>query len=378
MREPRLQFRRLALLAAVVLGLYLCWLMIEPFADVLIWATVLAILAWPVHRRLLARLGRPALAAVLACLFVVVVVVVPVTIVSFAVVAELGTAAHGLREQVAALLDPNSPRTGDLMRWVGRFVDLDQLRSQEFFVERIKQVGGTAAIRALGLVGDFMGLVVHLFFVLFTLFYFLRDGETIGRWVYHHLPLERNQSEEIFQRTKEVIGASVYGVIIIAAVQGLLGGLAFWALGLPSPPVWGVTMMLLSMIPVAGAFVVWVPVAIYLLAVGHWVKALLLTVWGLGVIGTVDNLLRPMVVGHRTKMHELLIFFSVLGGLQVFGVMGIVLGPVVFALTLALLDIIRRVENAALATKTDEVLPVPPAEVSGLPPAGVAETSVAG
>jgi len=143
------------------------------------------------------------------------------------------------------------------------------------------------------------------------------------------------------------VGASVYGVFTIAIVQGTLGGLAFWILGLPSAIVWGVAMIFLSMIPMLGAFIVWVPAAIYLFATGHYVKGVVLVLWGTLVIGMIDNFLRPKLVGGRTKLHELLIFFAVLGGLQVFGVLGIVLGPVVLAITLALVDVFRAAEHAA-------------------------------
>jgi predicted PurR-regulated permease PerM len=137
--------------------------------------------------------------------------------------------------------------------------------------------------------------------------------------------------------------------LVIAAIQGALGGIAFFALGLPSALVWGVVMIFLSLIPMAGAFVVWVPAAIYLAVTGHWVKALLLVAWGAFVIGTVDNFLRPKLVGERTKLHELFIFFSVLGGLQVFGVLGLVLGPVVLAITLALLDVLKHADRPVTA-----------------------------
>jgi predicted PurR-regulated permease PerM len=155
------------------------------------------------------------------------------------------------------------------------------------------------------------------------------------------LPLESKQATAIMARTRDVIGASVYGVLAIAIVQGILGGLAFWTLGVPSAIVWGVAMTFLSMIPMLGAFLVWVPAAIYLALTGHAVKAVLLVLWGTLVIGMIDNFLRPKLVGERTKLHELLIFFAVLGGLQVFGVLGIVLGPVVLAITLALMDVFQ-------------------------------------
>ena len=333
---------------ATGIGLYLCWQMLRPFVAVLAWAGVLVVVFYPVHRRLLARTKRPATSAVLSCLLVVVTILLPVTLITIALIHELSGFAENMKANVTALLDPNSPVTGRFLRWLGQYVDIEQWRSQEFLAERLKGLGGAIAGRTLGFVGGVVGVVVEIFFVIFTMYYLFRDGNRIVAALPDVLPLEREQSERILRRTREVISASVYGVLVIASIQGALGGLAFWALGLPSPLVWAVVMTLLSMIPMAGAFIVWVPAAIFLAVTGFWVKALILTAWGALVIGTVDNFLRPKLVGEKAKLHELFIFFSVLGGLKVFGVLGIVLGPVVLAVTLALLDVFRHAE------KTDE------------------------
>jgi predicted PurR-regulated permease PerM len=130
----------------------------------------------------------------------------------------------------------------------------------------------------------------------------------------------------------------VYGVVTIAALQGLLAGLAYWIMGIPSPVLWAVLTAFVCMIPIAGSFLVWLPLAIYLMINGSWTKAILLIIWGGLVISTIDNLLRPKLVGTQTRLHELFIFFSVLGGISVFGLLGIVLGPVVLAITLGLLQ----------------------------------------
>ena len=159
------------------------------------------------------------------------------------------------------------------------------------------------------------------------------------------------------QRTGEIVSASVYGVVVIAVVQGTLGGLMFWVLGLPSPLVWGVVMIVLSTIPMLGTFLVWVPAAIFLAVTGHLVKALVLTFWGAVVIGMADNLLRPRLVGDRAQMHELLIFFSVLGGLQVFGVLGILLGPVVVAIGLSLLEAFRAADTGIVPATAASTVP---------------------
>lgn len=348
--------RWLVLLAVTLLALYLCWKMLEPFLEVVLWAVVLVIVFFPIHRRILARVGSPGWSALLSCLLVIFVILVPLTLLIIAVGNELTDLVRmlqpkqdgtgGASASAAGLLDPNSPYLGPVVRWVGQYYDVSKIVSQEAIAERLKGVSGIIASRTLGVVGGVVGFIVEVFFVIFTMYYLFRDGERLRAAAYDMVPLSGPQAREIFNRTGEVISASVYGVLVIATIQGILGGLAFWALGLPSPLLWGVVMIFLSMIPMLGAFIVWVPAAIYLALTGEWVKAIGLAVWGGLVIGSVDNFLRPKLVGERTRLHELLVFFSVLGGLQVFGVLGIVLGPVIVAITIALLDVLRQADGA--------------------------------
>ena len=356
MRGRRIQARWIALLVATAIALYLCWLMLRPFVGVLTWAAVLVIVFYPVYERLLERTKRPAMSAVLACLLVVAMILAPITFLTVAVINELAGVTQNLQANVASLLDPNSPMTGPVLRWIGQYIDVEQLRSQQFVLDHLKGMSGTIVGRTLGIVGGALGILIEIFFVIFTMYYLFRDGQRITRALPDVLPLEREQSERIFARTRDVISASVYGVLVVAAIQGALGGLAFWALGIPSAIVWAVVMTLLSMIPMAGAFIVWIPAAIFLAVTGHWIKAVLLTVWGALVIGTIDNFLRPKLVGGKAKLHELFIFFSVLGGLQVFGVVGVVLGPVVLAITIALLDVFRQVDHVAVETPQEPLL----------------------
>ncbi|HVG33430.1 MAG TPA: AI-2E family transporter [Pyrinomonadaceae bacterium] len=357
MNERKIEARLLALLIATAIALYLCWLMLQPFVNVLAWAAVLVIFFYPVHRRLVARTRRPSMSALLSSLFVIIVILLPLALITLAVVNELSGLLQNVQTRAATLLDPNSPVMGRLTAWLGQYVNVEQLYSQEFLLERLKGLSGTVAGSTFGFVGGLLGVIVQVFFVIFTMYYLFRDGDRIVRALPEMLPLERSQSELIFTRTRDVIDASLYGVLVIAMIQGALGGLAFWVLGLPSAIVWAVVMIFLSMIPMAGAFIVWVPAAIYLAATGHWVKALILVAWGLLVIGTIDNFLRPKLVGEKTRLHELFIFFSVLGGLKVFGVLGIVLGPVVLAITLALLDVFRQADRRTrVAASADPLL----------------------
>lgn len=344
-RKHPVRWWLLALTTAV--ALYLCWLMLKPFMGVIAWATVLVIVFYPAHKRISKRVKQPSLAALLSCALVILVILVPAALVTVAVVNELSGALQNLQTAVNYVLDPNSQFTGPILNRLGRYVDVSKLRSEGFLTGQLRGMSGSIAGQTLGFLGGLASVIVQMFFVIFTMYYFFKDGERIAGVVRDSLPLSTKQADEVMTRTREVIDASVYGVISIAIIQGILGGLAFWVLGLPSAFIWGVAMTFLSMIPMLGAFIVWLPAAIYLAVSGNWVKAILLAAWGSLVIGTVDNFLRPKLVGSRTRLHELLIFFAVLGGLQVFGVLGVVLGPVVVAITLAIVDVFRAASETA-------------------------------
>lgn len=344
----------IALIAALVVGLYLCWRIILPFLDVLMWAAVLVTVFQPIHRRLVARLRHPAWAATASTLLVIVTILGPVTLITLAVVDELRTIARGLDSTSFRLLDFDAPVLGPWLRWLDQYVDLERFQNPAFLRERLEGLTGTLANSTIGVVGGAVSVVVQMLLVVFTMFYLFRDGDAIGRAASDMLPLERSQTRGVVARTKEVIGATVYGVIVIALIQGSLGASIFWVLGLPSPLLWGVVMFFLSMIPMAGAFLVWAPAAIFLAFSGAWVRALILVAWGVLVVGSIDNLLSPRLVGQRTRLHELLVFFSVLGGLEVFGVLGVVLGPVVVAVTLAVIEMVRHANRPA-----EETLPQP-------------------
>jgi predicted PurR-regulated permease PerM len=320
--------------------------MIKPFLGVLMWAAVLVIVFYPIHRRLVQRTNKPALSALISCVLVILTILVPVALVTVAVLNEAAGAAQNVQAAINYVFDPNSPLTGRLLAWASRYIDVERLRSGEYLAQQLSGVSGGLAGQTLGFIGGVIGVIVQMFFVIFTMYYLFRDGDRIFVAIKNALPLNEDQSLAIMERTQEVVGASVYGVLAIAVIQGALGGLAFWVLGVPSAIVWGVVMTFLSMIPMLGAFLVWVPAAIYLALTGHYVKAVFLVLWGTLVIGTIDNFLRPKLVGGRTRLHELLIFFAVLGGLQVFGVLGIVLGPVVLALAMSLIEVFRAADSA--------------------------------
>ena len=338
MKEQTNQARWIAVLAATGIALYLCWLMLRPFITVLEWAAVLVIVFYPIHTRLAKKIKRRGLSALVSSVLVIAIVVAPLTFLTLALANELTSTARDLPVHVAQILDPETPVTGKVSKWIHDHLAVDTLSSQAFIVEQLKNAGGALLGQSLGLMGNILSWIVKAFFVIFTMYYLFRDGDKIVRALPEALPLNSEQSEAILARTSRVVSASVYGVVTIAMLQGTLGGLAFWLLGVPSPILWAVVLAFVCMIPIAGSFFVWLPASIYLLMTGHWTKAILLSVWGAFVISTIDNFLRPKLIKNQTKLHELFVFFSVLGGISVFGLLGIVLGPVVLAITLGLLQ----------------------------------------
>ena len=338
MREETLRARWIAAVAATAIALYLCWLMLKPFAVVLEWAAVLVIVFYPVHKRLFEKIGRPGLTALVSCILVVVIVLVPLAFIFTTLAREVADTAQTLPQQVKPFLDSNSPRTARVLQWLQDRGILQPDQSNQFLVEQSRNALRSLVGQSVGWLGNVLGTIVKAFFVVFTMYYLFRDGDKIVSALPGVLPLKRAQSEAILARTGQVISASVYGVVTIAAMQGALGGIAFWILGVPSPTLWAVILALVCMIPIAGSFFVWIPIALYLGLTGHWTKALIMCLWGGLVISTIDNFLRPKLMRQYTKLHELFVFFSVLGGIQVFGLLGIVLGPVVLAVTMGLLN----------------------------------------
>ncbi|KAB2958019.1 MAG: AI-2E family transporter, partial [Thermoanaerobaculia bacterium] len=344
MSARRGQGQWLLLLAAAGVAVFLTWRMLQPFLSVLIWAAVLALLFHPLHRRILRRVRRPALAAALSILVVLVTVIVPLGLIGSAVAAELARFATQAQESARPWLESqiNEGRLGEARTWLAERFGIELGISPEKIAELASNMSQYLLRGTVSVVGGLLGALTKLVLVLFTLYYFFRDGEGLVRQLPGVLPLSADEAEGVLRRTDDIIRASVSGTIVVAAIQGVLGGLMFAVLGLPSPLVWGVVMTLLSLIPMAGSFLVWGPAAILLAASGEWGKAIVLTAFGAGVIGVIDNLLRPRLVGQRARMHELTVFFTVLGGIQLFGMLGFLVGPVLFAVTLALLDIVRR------------------------------------
>jgi predicted PurR-regulated permease PerM len=228
-----------------------------------------------------------------------------------------------------------------IVAWASHYLPISVPNLQRaVLTEGEKIVSGMLGATA-GFLGTLSSFGLNTFVAIFVLFFLLRDGKAMLRRAIVILPLRTGQARRLFSLVRETLHAIVYGTLAMAAVQGTLTGLAFWFLGLTSPVVWGLVATLLAVLPFVGTTLVWLPAAAMLLASGHWIKSIMLVIWGLAVVHPVDNILRPYLIGGRVRLSMLYVFFALVGGLKAFGVVGLFVGPLILSTTAALLTFLR-------------------------------------
>lgn len=335
------------LLAAVTAGFAaVLW---EFFAAIF-WAVVLAILFSPLHRRLLARMPRRANMATLATLLLCLLIVIfPLVLIG----ASLTKEAASIYERMSSgTLDAGAylqQIQAALPQWLTPWLERLHLGSlpelQEKFSEMAMQASKLAASKAVGIGQNTFGFVVGFFVMLYLLFFLMRDGRELMQRMREAIPLQADHKRELSAKFTIVIRATVKGNLAVAAAQGALGGLIFWILGIQGPVLWGVVMAFLSLLPAVGAALIWAPVAIYFMATGDMGKGVVLAAYGILVIGLVDNVLRPLLVGKDTKMPDYIVLISTLGGMSIFGLTGFVIGPVIAALFMVTWELFTRMQK---------------------------------
>ncbi len=312
---------------------------LAPFFEPILWATTLAILFQPVQRMLLKKLGeRFTLAALCTLLIILITVIVPALFISVAVARE-GIALY--QAIASGEIDISGPLTWAQSMWPSL---MERGEGLGINLEEIKQKLSTSALQGSQWVASHiftfgqntLRFAIMFFLMLYLLFFFLRDGKQIIDTIIKVLPIGDERERHLLAKFAEVSRATIKGTLVVGMVQGILGGIVFAFLGIESAVFWAVVMTLLSILPAVGAAIVWLPAAIYLIANGMLLQGLFLIAFGALVIGMVDNVLRPILVGRDTKMPDYLILLSTLGGLALIGISGFVLGPVIAAFFLAI------------------------------------------
>ncbi|QEL15016.1 AI-2E family transporter [Limnoglobus roseus] len=345
--------RAIALATLTALAVYTCYLITVPFLPGLSWAVALAVVTLPVHRRLKRALGSDNWAAGLTTALVVLVIGVPIALMAYRLTQEVMAAAQLV--QKAAADDGWRPYAAKVP-YFGE--PLSQLRPEEIEGQLrtlAQQFGG----HTFGVAGGVGAAIVQILVAAFVLFFCFRDRHHLLNEVRRLIPLNTATADKIIDRAVDAVYATLYGTILAGVIQGVTGGLLFWAVGLPGAIVWGVIMFLLGILPFLGAFLVWVPAAAYLATHDQWGEAVALVVWGLVMAGPVSNYVYAYFAGDRMKIHPVPALIAFIGGLAVFGVSGIVLGPCVLVVTVALLDVWRHrsIDGTSLADSTRVLTP---------------------
>jgi predicted PurR-regulated permease PerM len=334
------------LVLILIITLAMCWV-IEPFFGAVMWGLVAAIVFTPVYHRLLAALpGRRTTAALLTLLLIVALVIIPAIILGIALIQE-ASVFYGRIESgeinIPALFQTFLSTLPD---WASNFLHRLGLTSfadaRDMLGAGIAKSFRTLASQAFQIGQSAFSAFVGLGVMLYLTFFLLRDGDTLAPRLAEAVPLRAGDYRALTNQFVTVIRATIRGSIVVAILQGVVGGVVFWALGIPGALLWGVMMGFFSLFPAIGTGLVWVPIAIYLLATGSLWRGLILVFCGLFVIGMVDNVLRPILVGRDARMPDYVVLISTLGGLETFGFNGFVIGPVIAALFIAAWDILTR------------------------------------
>ncbi|SOD40936.1 AI-2E family transporter [Nitrosovibrio sp. Nv4] len=331
------------LLMLIAVSVAFVWILL-PFYGAVFWGSVLAIIFTPYYRRLLGVMkNRPNLAAITTLLLCLIVVILPITIMTISMLQEGVIVYQRIRsgelnfgayfQQIISALPP----------WLVNLLDRSGLTNiselQEMLSTGVLQGSQFLAMHALSIGQDTFEFVISFGIMLYLLFFLLRDGAALSSKIKQAIPLSMEHKRHLFAKFTTVIRATVKGNVAVAAIQGALGGVMFSFLGIQGALLWGFVMAFLSLIPAVGAGLIWMPVAIYFLVTGAVWQGAVLIAFGVFVIGLVDNLLRPVLVGRDTKIPDYVILISTLGGLVLFGLNGFVIGPVIAALFIAAWDL---------------------------------------
>jgi predicted PurR-regulated permease PerM len=330
-RDPR-NAHTLFLIALSLLALYLSAKILRLFVEPLVWSTAFAVLLSPLANRMRCRIPNKGILASILTLCLGLGILVPAMWAAHVLINTAITGVSAILPSTASQFERQYPQVREALQKIESSLHISTSLSQ-LLQSLGQQTRHLITISAWG--------AVSLLLTLFTFFYMIRDGERFLRRLEEFLPLSDHERNVLYSRFSDTIHATLFGSVVVSAVQGLLGAFLFWWLALPGAALWGLLMGLLALIPYLGAFVVWIPLAALFLVQGQWHDAIIITAWGMIVIGLSDNLLYPILVGKRLRYHSLLVFLFLVGGVWCFGSAGIIIGPTILAILDTTIDMWR-------------------------------------
>lgn len=334
--------RKNIFLAILMIGTIAFLWLLKPFAYPIFWAAVIAGLFGPLYKRVNRRLGHPNVSTAILLVVAIFVIILPLAVIASVLLAQAIDMYSALKDTE----DIQQKAQGIISLLKGnpylQKLDLDE----KALTEKFYDISGSISKYIVGYLTDLtqntLLLIINFVVMLYCLFFFIRDGDRILRGALYILELKDEIGNRLYERFTSTARATLKGTLIIGLIQGTMGGILFWAVGINSAIVWGVIMVLAAMIPGIGCAIIWAPAALILLATGHVWEGTVILAAGSLVISSIDNILRPLLVGKDTQMHPLLIFLSTLGGIAVFGVSGFVIGPIITALLSTLWEIYEK------------------------------------
>ncbi len=327
----------LFLLAAVTVAF--CWVLM-PFFGAVFWSVALAISFTPLFRRMRRAMpGKPTLAALATLAICLVIVIIPLILIGISLVQEIALVRDNIKSGQINFASYLQQILNAAPSWLTNLINRFDLGDMTMWQQRIAkgaaQTSQVVASQALAIGQNTFEFLVSFFVMLYLLFFLLRDGSVLSHRVRRALPLAEDQTNALLSKFTTVIRATIKGNVAVALVQGTLGGIAFWFLDVQGALLWAASMAMLSLLPAIGAALIWGPVAIYFLAVGEIWQGVALAIYGGLVIGSVDNVLRPILVGKETQMPDYVVLLSTIGGIALIGINGFVIGPTIAALFMA-------------------------------------------
>ncbi|MFY9224449.1 MAG: AI-2E family transporter [Blastocatellia bacterium] len=351
----KLTIEKAFLLVLIAFIGYLLVSLLYPFSTAILWAFTLAIVLQPWQKWLNKKISNKTVVALIGVATAVTVIIVPLVFVSFQVTKEIKIIYRYFQnpQNVDALVE--LAKDNKVLIWLEENAGVSTNDIKESLSEKISTILNFALQYVTKIISNSFSLIINFIFTLFTLFFLLRDGDKFLHWLLKLLPISNEKKLELVERVKLVINATLFGNVIVAITQASLAGFMFYLLGVPAVLIWTVIMAILAMIPMVGTAFIWVPTAIWLFLTGSIAKAIILVVWGIFVVGLIDNILRPMLVGRQTNLPTIVTFYSVLGGIRIFGPLGLVLGPLIVASFVTLLNFIFPNNEEIKLTTTQEI-----------------------
>ena len=330
---------------------YLSYQILKPFISSIAWAIVLSIVFYPIYAFLLKYLKWQPLTSIATLFLIILVIFGPFSYLSYLLTQELNYLIEHLKkghfDTVEKLFE--HPIISNILDKISSFFNMSTAELQKTVFRNISSLGNESMGIIKSGLGNVASAALNFIFMFFSIFFFLEDGPKFLDRLGSYMPFGKKERDKLIKQVKDIVISTIYGGVTVAIVQGAIGGIVFSILSIPSPVLWGLAMFITSFVPMLGTFIVWGPATVYLLLNGNYVKAFILILIGIFVISMVDNILRPLIIKGKMKMPILAIFFSILGGIKLFGLIGFIMGPLVLALFVSVVEIWRYTEEERAA-----------------------------